>query len=159
MLLLPTTRVIYYSFPFLPLPDAIHATVGGGNGLAPSGSPKRQFQWSHRPGNKYWFCVKVPFWQHVNLDVIPDLCYPFSQYLLTHTCVGIPPGQVEPTSPIELTTSRTKALQARRSCASSLETFTQSFLSARGGVPGLPYSVGPRFACATCEAVWAEVGR
>ncbi len=37
-------------------------------------------------------------------------------------------GRVGPASPIELTTSRTGALQARRSCASSLETFTQSFL-------------------------------
>ncbi len=48
--------------------------------------------------------------------------------LSTFTCVGIHPGRVEPTSPIELITSRTEALQARRFCASSLETFTQSFL-------------------------------
>ncbi len=33
--------------------------------------------------------------------------------LLTCTCVGIRPGRVEPASPIELTTSRTEALQAR----------------------------------------------
>ncbi len=46
----------------------------------------------------------------------------------TWTCVGIHPGRVEPASPIALTTSRMEALQARRSCASSLDTFTQSFL-------------------------------
>ncbi len=49
-------------------------------------------------------------------------------YLLTCTCVGIHPGRVEPASPTALTTSRTEALQARRSCASALDTFTQSFL-------------------------------
>ncbi len=49
-------------------------------------------------------------------------------YLLTCTCVGIHPGRVEPASPIALTTSRTEAFQARRSCASSQDTFTQSFL-------------------------------
>ncbi len=38
------------------------------------------------------------------------------------------PGRIEPESPIALTTSLTEALQARRSCASSLDTFTQSFL-------------------------------
>ncbi len=48
--------------------------------------------------------------------------------LLTCTCVGNHPGRIEPASPIALTTSRTEALQARRSCASSLDTFTQSFL-------------------------------
>ncbi len=37
--------------------------------------------------------------------------------VLTYTCVGIHPGRVEPASPIALTTSRTEALQARRSCA------------------------------------------
>ncbi len=37
-------------------------------------------------------------------------------------------GRVEPASPTALTTSRTEALQARRSCASSLDNFTQSFL-------------------------------
>ncbi len=47
--------------------------------------------------------------------------------LLT-TCVDIHLGLVEPVSPIELTTSRAEALQAPRSCASSLDTFTQSFL-------------------------------
>ncbi len=54
---------------------------------------------------------------------------PISNYLLlTCTCVGIHPGRVEPASPIALTTSRTEAFQARRSCSSSLDTFTQSFL-------------------------------
>ncbi len=53
---------------------------------------------------------------------------PYAAVLLTCTCVGIHPGWVEPASPIALTTSRTDALQARRSCASSLDTFTQSFL-------------------------------
>ncbi len=52
----------------------------------------------------------------------------FRPYLLTCTCVGIHLGRVEPASPIALTTSRTEALQARRSCASSLDTFIQSFL-------------------------------
>ncbi len=51
-----------------------------------------------------------------------------SALLFTCTCVGIHPGRVEPASPTALTTSRTEALQARRSCASSLDTFTQSFL-------------------------------
>ncbi len=49
-------------------------------------------------------------------------------YLLTCTCVGIHSGRVETASPIALTTSRTEALQTRWSCASSLDTFTQSFL-------------------------------
>ncbi len=43
-------------------------------------------------------------------------------------------GRVEPASLIELTTSRVDALQARRSCASSLKTFTQFFLAAQRGV-------------------------
>ncbi len=46
----------------------------------------------------------------------------------TCTCVSIHPGLVEPASPIALTTSRTEALQARRSCANSLDIFTQSLL-------------------------------
>ncbi len=49
-------------------------------------------------------------------------------YLLACTCVGIHPGRVEPASPIVLTASRTEALHARRSCTSSLDTSTQSFL-------------------------------
>ncbi len=44
-----------------------------------------------------------------------------SIFVLTCACVGIHPGRVEPASPIALTTSR-------RSCASSLDTFTQSCL-------------------------------
>ncbi len=51
-----------------------------------------------------------------------------SLYLLTCTCVGIHPGWVEPASPTALITSRTEALQAQRSCAISLDTFTQSSL-------------------------------
>ncbi len=47
-------------------------------------------------------------------------------YLLT--CVGIHPGRVEPASPTALTTPRMEKLQARRSYASSLDTFTQPFL-------------------------------
>ncbi len=49
-------------------------------------------------------------------------------WVLTCTCVGIHQGRVELASPIALTTSRTEALQAQRSCASLLDTFTQSFL-------------------------------
>ncbi len=48
--------------------------------------------------------------------------------ILTCACFGIHKGRVEPASLIQLTISRTEALQARQSCASSLETFTQSFL-------------------------------
>ncbi len=46
----------------------------------------------------------------------------------TCTCIGIHPGRVGPASPNVLTMSRVEALQARRSCASSLDTSTQSFL-------------------------------
>ncbi len=68
-----------------------------------------------------------------------------------------------PTSPIELTTRRTEAPQARRPCANSLETFTQSFSIVRSrrlavwrGAVGLPTSsAGLQFACSTCEAAWA----
>ncbi len=61
-------------------------------------------------------------------------------YLTTCTGVSIHPGRVEPALPIELTTYRKEALQARWSCASSLETFARSFLhrAVRRGVPGLP---------------------
>ncbi len=52
-------------------------------------------------------------------------------YLLTSTCVGIHPGRVDPASPIALTTSRREALQPRRFCESSLDTFIQSFLLLR----------------------------
>ncbi len=44
--------------------------------------------------------------------------------IATYTCGGVHPGQVKPGSPIELTTSRVEALQARQSCASPLEFFT-----------------------------------
>ncbi len=46
----------------------------------------------------------------------------------TYTWGGIQPGWVEPAYQIELNTSRVEALQARRSCASSQEPFTQVFL-------------------------------
>ncbi len=46
-------------------------------------------------------------------------------HVLSCTCVGIHPRRVEPASPIALIASRT---EARRYCASSLDTFTQSFL-------------------------------
>ncbi len=49
-------------------------------------------------------------------------------YLLTCTYGGIQSGWVEPASPIELTTSRVDAPQARWSCSNSLETFGQNFL-------------------------------
>ncbi len=63
--------------------------------------------------------------------------------ILTFTCVGIHPGRVEPAPPIALSTSRAEALQARRSCANLLDTFTQSFLrgrrlAVRRSVPGRP---------------------
>ncbi len=64
-------------------------------------------------------CANLP-------DVAEDLWY--IENLLTCTCVGIHSGRVEPASPIELTTSRVEALQARRSCVSSRKIFTQSFL-------------------------------
>ncbi len=50
------------------------------------------------------------------------------QLPLTYTCGGVHPRRVEPASPIELTMLRTETLQARRSCASPIETFIQSFL-------------------------------
>ncbi len=52
----------------------------------------------------------------------------FKPYLLTYLRRHSPGGWVEPASPIALTTPRTEALQARRSCANSLYTFTQSCL-------------------------------
>ncbi len=42
------------------------------------------------------------------------------------TCGGVHPVLVEPVSPIEFTTCRIDAPQARRSCAGSFETFTRS---------------------------------
>ncbi len=52
----------------------------------------------------------------------------FKGHLLTCNCGGNHPGWVEPASTTELTTFRIEALQARWSCASSLQTFTESFL-------------------------------
>ncbi len=58
------------------------------------------------------------------------------------TYVGIHPGRVEPTLPIELTTSLTEALQARRSCArlspNPFSIMRGRRLAVRRGVPGLP---------------------
>ncbi len=48
------------------------------------------------------------------------------------TCGGIHPGQVEPASPIELTTSRTEALQARRSCRAHKRLSPSPFSLVRG---------------------------
>ncbi len=53
------------------------------------------------------------------------VCLKNGMYLLIYLYLR---RRVEPASPAALTTSRTDALQARRSCASSLDTFTQSFL-------------------------------
>ncbi len=77
--------------------------------------------------------------------------------LLICACVGIHQGWVEPASPFGLSTSRTEALQARRSCASSLETFILSFLhhGPERRVSSLPLSwlptssTGLQFVCAT----------
>ncbi len=76
----------------------------------------------------YLSCSKVPF-HRLNVD---------KPHLLTFTCtcVGIQVGRIEPASLIELTTSQKKALQAGRSCVSSLESVTQSFIhlcALRGG--------------------------
>ncbi len=73
-------------------------------------------------------------------------------YLLTCTNVGIHPGRVEPASPIALTTSRMEALQARRSCASSLDTFTQSFLHR-----AWPKTRGPKIGSMSAFIVEAHV--
>ncbi len=51
------------------------------------------------------------------------------------------PGRVESESPVALTTSRRKVLNARRSCASSLYTSTQSFLH-RDSPSGERFQVG-----------------
>ncbi len=58
---------------------------------------------------------------------VPRIKHASKTSLLTGTCVAIHPGRVEPALPVELTTSRTEALQARRSCASLLETFSEPF--------------------------------
>ncbi len=46
-------------------------------------------------------------------------------HLLNCTCAGIRLGQIEPASPVELSTLRTEATQARVSFAGKLEAFTQ----------------------------------
>ncbi len=48
--------------------------------------------------------------------------------IFARSCGGIHSGRVKKASPIELTTSRIEAPQARRACASSWETYTWSFL-------------------------------
>ncbi len=73
-------------------------------------------------------------------------------FVLTCTWVGIHPGWVEQAPPIELTTSRTEALQARRSCASSLDFFTQSFLHR-----AWPKSRGPEIGSRSALIVVAHV--
>ncbi len=72
--------------------------------------------------------------------------------LVLTTCVGIHPGRVEPASPIALTSSRTEAFQARRSCASSLGTFTQSFLHL-----ACPKTRGPEIGSRSALVVVAHV--
>ncbi len=54
---------------------------------------------------------------------------------------GIHPEQVEPASPIELTTSWAKAPHTRRSCARSLEKFAQSFVHRAHTERGSRYSL------------------
>ncbi len=76
------------------------------------------------------------------------------EHLLTYTCVGIHPGRVEPASPIAMTTSRTEAHQARRSCASSLDTFTQSFFHR-----AWPKTRGPEIGSRSALIVVAHVSR
>ncbi len=91
--------------------------------------------------------------------------------LITCTCISIQSMRVKPASPTELAMSQAQAPQARRSCASSLEAFSPSFLhrakpKTRGPRGGrgtrsawsrLPTSsAGLQFACATCEAVWLK---
>ncbi len=73
------------------------------------------------------YIVKTMLSRAVSRMSVNTRCMPLTDMFL-HTCVGIHPGRVEPASPIALTTSRTEAFHARRSCASSLDTFTQSFL-------------------------------
>ncbi len=73
-------------------------------------------------------------------------------HLLTCTCVGIHPRRVEPASPVALTTSRAEALRARRSCASSLDTFIQSLLHR-----AWPKSRGPEIGCRSALIVVAHV--
>ncbi len=51
----------------------------------------------------------------------------FTEYVFI--CGNIFPGRVEPESPMELAVSLIEAARARRSCARSLEIYTQSFLN------------------------------
>ncbi len=60
-------------------------------------------------------------------SALAQVCHVLSALLLL-AFGGIHPGRVEPALPIALASSWTEALQARRSCASSLDTLTQSFL-------------------------------
>ncbi len=63
----------------------------------------------------YWFEVAAKCYTCMYV-----LCIHACTYLYCYMYLYIHPGRVEPASPIALTTSRTEALQARRSCASSL---------------------------------------
>ncbi len=66
------------------------------------------------------------FCLHLRVLLVAYLCQKTRSSLVpTCTCVGFHPRRVEPAPPIELTTSRKEAPQARRSCASLLDTFTQ----------------------------------
>ncbi len=70
-----------------------------------------------------WFYKCYSFLINVNKAVI----YLRRSTLNYFICGDIHPGRVESASHIKLTTSRTEELQARRSCLSSQETFTQFF--------------------------------
>ncbi len=63
----------------------------------------------------------------IGLDTTQEFHNKLWIHVRSCTCVGIHPRRVEPASPIALTTSRTEALQTRRSLACSLDTFTQPF--------------------------------
>ncbi len=78
---------------------------------------------------------QVPAWlgkfEYIMPNHTPESGYANNQvscFTCICTCGGIHQGRVEPTSLIELTTSWIDALNNRRSCTSSLETFAQSFL-------------------------------
>ncbi len=87
-------------------------------------------------GSPTWICGnRAAISRHYLSDALQDWHFAsvldltfFCVLVLTCTCVDIHPGRVEPASPIALTMPRTEAFQARRSCASSLDTFIQSFL-------------------------------
>ncbi len=100
-------------------------------------------------------CAVVLIWsftEEARAGLIPTTPTIHPQYLLTCSCVGIHPGRVEPASPTTLTTSRTEALQTRRSCASSLDTFTQSFLRR-----AWPKTCGPQIGSRSALIVVAHV--